>query len=162
MIRFLFHISRSHSALVFIFLAFGLYSCSVLQKPSHPLEATKTGIKRGSDSLRFQLIVWKNMMPGPSMDRSVQLSLEVMSEGLDLSLLSLDSVHVVSERPMNAPWHVRFSAPTEKQEGIWTYGATGKGLLWRGSGSVRAKFFGSYDATPFVHDGWNGRIQITH
>ncbi len=162
MVRFSFLISRSHSALVFIFLAFGLYSCSVLQKPVHPSVATETGIKRGSDSLMFQMNVWKNMMPGPSKDRSVQLSLEVMSEGLDLSLLSLDSVHVVSERPMNAPWHVRFSAPTEKQEGIWTYGAKSKDLLWRGSGSVRAKVFGSYDSAPFVYEGWNGRIQITH
>ena len=102
------------------------------------------------------------MMPGPFKDRSIQLSLDVISEGLDLTPLSLDSVHVVSERPMNAPWHVRFSAPTEKQEGIWTYGATGKGLLWRGTGSIRAKIFARYDGRPFVHDAWTGRIQITH
>ena len=162
MVRFSFHISRSHSALVFIFLAFGLYSCSVLQKPVHPLEATETGIKRGSDSLMFQMNVWKNMMPGPSKDRSVLLSLEVMSEGLDLSLLSLDSVHVIPERTMNATWRVRFSAPSEKRDGMWTYGAKSKDLLWRGSGSVRAKVFGSYDSAPFVYEGWNGRIQITH
>lgn len=162
MLRFPLSTSQLRPGLILAVLFTGLFSCSVLQKPDHPLIVTHTGIRQGADSLRFQLTVWKNMMPGPSKDRSIQLSLDVISEGLDLTPLSLDSVHVVSERPMNAPWHVRFSAPTEKQEGIWTYGATGKGLLWRGTGSIRAKIFGRYDGRPFVHDAWTGRIHITH
>jgi len=163
MVRFCFLVSRSHSALVFIFFAFGLYSCSVLQKPVPPLEATETGIKRGTDSLKFQLNVWKNMMPGPSSDRrSLHLSMDVISKGLQLAPLSLDSVRLVYSRYPNVTWRIPLSTPPTKKNSTWTYWAYGREMDWRGNDSVRADIFGRYGDEPFIYDGWSGRIQVVH
>ena len=162
MVRFSFLISRSHSALVLIFCAFGLYSCSVLQKRVHPLEATETGIKRGFDSLKFQMNVWKNMMPGPSRDdRSLNLSMDVLSKGLALDALSVDSIHLVDERS-STTWSIKFSGPSTKKDSAWTYWANERKKEWRVNDSVRADIFGRYGDEPFLYKGWSGRIQVVH